>query len=123
MTTIKYKGFSSANWGRNKSFLLTNIDIVKRDLLNHIWTTKGERVMMPNFGTRIPTLAFEQNDEITRSVVEQDLKEVFNYDPRVKLLNLTVSNLPNNNAIVAIATLLYVEFDVQDNLRIEVPTQ
>jgi phage baseplate assembly protein W len=98
-------------------------DLVKRDLLNHIWTAKGERVMMPNFGTRIPVLAFEQNDETTRAMVENDLREVFEYDPRVRLLNLQVANLPDNNAIVAIVDLLYLEFDVRDTLNIEVPTQ
>jgi len=123
MATVKYKGFSSLNWSKNKSFRLTNVELVKRDLMNHIWTVKGERVMMPNFGTRIPVLAFEQNDEITRAIVEKDLKEVFDYDPRVRLLNLQVVNVPDNNSIVAIANLLYLEFDVEDTLHIDVPTQ
>jgi phage baseplate assembly protein W len=123
MTKAIYKGFSTANWKVSKSFTLTNIDLVKQDLLNHIWTIKGERVMMPNFGTRIPTMAFEPNDEATVAIIEQDLTEVFNYDPRVKLLSLDVASLPNNNAIIAIANLLYVEFQVTDVLNIEVPTQ
>lgn len=114
-----YRGFSTANWGDRKTFSLTNIELVKRDLLNHIYTLKGTRVMMPGFGTRIPMLAFEPNDEETRAIVEQDLREVFNYDPRVKLLGLSVLNLVDNNAIVALADLLYVEFDVRDTLRIE----
>ena len=123
MATTRYKGFSSVGWRKNKSFRLTDIELVKRDLMNHIWTAKGERVMMPNFGTRLPVLAFEQNDETTRAIVEKDLREVFEYDPRVRLLNLQVTNLPDNNAIVATADLLYLEFDVRDTLRIDVPTQ
>lgn len=123
MTKIRYRGFSTFEWQKKKSFNLTNIDLVKRDLLNHIWTIKGERVMMPGFGTRIPILAFEPNDETTRAIVEKDLREVFEYDPRVKLLGLKVANLPDNNAIVAFADLLYIEFDVKDTLKIEVPTQ
>ncbi len=103
--------------------MLTNIDLVKQDLLNQIWTIKGERVMMPNFGTRIPVLAFEPNDAKTVAIVEEDLTAVFNYDPRVKLLSLQVASLPNNNAILAVANLLYVEFQVTGVLNIEVPTQ
>lgn len=118
-----YKGYSTVDWRKRKTFSLTNIDLVKRDLLNHIYTIKGERVMMPNFGTRIPLLTFEQNDEVTRRIVEEDLKAVFNYDARVKLISLNVMSLPDNNAIVAMADLLYVEFNVRDNLRIEVATQ
>lgn len=119
---IFYKGFSTANWIKKKTFKLNNLDLVKADLLNHIWTEVGERCMMPNFGTRIPTLCFEQNDAITRKIVEDDLKTVFDYDPRVKLLSLNVSSLPNNNAIIALADLLYIEFNVTDVLHIEVPT-
>jgi phage baseplate assembly protein W len=118
-----YKGFSTLNWGSTRTFNLTDIELVKRDLMIHIFTIKGERVMMPGFGTRIPMLAFEPNDEETRKVVESDLTEVFNYDPRVKLIALEVLCLPDNNAIIALADLLYVEFNVRDTLRIDVPTQ
>ena len=121
---IYYKGFSSAQWlsAGQKSFATANIVTVKNDLYNHIFTEKGERVMMPNFGTRIPSLVFEQNDEATLEIVREDLTEVFNYDPRVRLLNLEVVPLMDNNAIVAFADLLYVEFDIQDVLKIEIPT-
>ena len=123
MATNIYRGFSTRDWQDRQTFGMRDLELVKRDLLNHIYTIKGERVMMPNFGTRIPILAFEPNDEATRSMVEEDLRTVFNYDPRVQLLSLTVNSLPDNNAIVAIADLLYVEFQVRDELRIEVPTQ
>jgi hypothetical protein len=49
--------------------------------------------------------------------------EVFNYDPRVKVIALNVMTLPDNNAILALADLLYVEFNVRDVLRIEVATK
>lgn len=114
-----YTGFSSFQYSESKSFTLTDIELVKRDLLNHIYTEKGTRVMMPNFGTRIPLMMFEPNDEETRAIVEADLKEVFEYDPRVRLINLSVMQLPDNNAIIAMADLLYIEFNVRDVLRLE----
>jgi phage baseplate assembly protein W len=123
MTKAIYRGFSTANWITNSTLGLSNIELVKRDLLNHIYTVKGERVMMPNFGTRIPTLTFEPNDEFTKRIIEEDLTEVFNYDPRVKLIGLNVLSLPDNNSILALADLLYVEFNVRDTLNIEVPSK
>ena len=120
---VFYKGFSTANWGLRRTFSLTGIDLVKQDLMNHIFTMKGERLMMPNFGTRIPALAFEPCDEATRRIVEEDLNTVFKYDPRVNVLGLNIYALPSNNAIIAIADLLFVEFNVRDELRIEVATQ
>jgi len=118
-----YRGFSTANWKSRGTFGLSNIELVKQDLLNHIYTIKGERVMMPNFGTRIPTLTFEPNDEITKSIIREDLNEVFNYDPRVSLVSLNILTLPDNNAIIALADLLYIEFNVRDVLKIEVASQ
>lgn len=123
MTRAIYRGFSTFDWKNRRTFELNNIELVKRDILNHIFTEKGERVMMPNFGTRIPALAFEPNDEHSRKIVEDDLREVFNYDPRVELINLSVVTIPDNNAMLALADLLYLEFNVRDVLRIEVPTQ
>jgi phage baseplate assembly protein W len=123
MTRAIYRGFSTFDWKTRRTFELNNIELVKRDILTHIFTEKGERVMMPNFGTRIPTLAFEPNDEHSRAIVEQDLREVFEYDPRVELINLSVVTIPDNNAMVALADLLYIEFNVRDVLRIDVPTQ
>lgn len=120
MAASIYRGFSTANWSTRKTTRLTDIELVKRDLLTHIYTERGSRVMMPGFGTRIPMLAFEPNDEQTRAIIEDDLTQVFKYDPRVKLLSLKVLNLPDNNAIVAMADLLYIEFNVTDVLRIEV---
>jgi len=120
---VYYRGFSTQAWMETKNrFATSNIETVKRDLLNHIYTAKGERLMMPGFGTRIPILAFEPNDEITRKIVEDDLREVINYDPRVRLINLQVLSLPDNNAIVALCDVEYIEFEVQETLRIEVPT-
>ena len=120
---VRYRGFSTANWLKTKTFGLIDIDLVKQDLLNHIYTIVGERLMMPKFGTRIPITTFEPNDEKTRKIIEDDLRSVFEYDPRVKLISLNVLTLPDNNAIIALADLLYVEFNVTDVLRIEVPTQ
>jgi phage baseplate assembly protein W len=123
MTRAIYRGFSTADWNTRSSFSISNIDLVKRDLLNHIYTVKGERLMMPNFGTRIPILAFEPNDDYTKKIIEEDLKEVFSYDPRVRLISLEVLTLRDNNAILAIADLLYVEFNVRDTLNIEVQSK
>ena len=123
MVNAVYRGFSTAQWLRMKSFAINNLDLVKRDLLNHIFTSRGERVFMPNFGTRIPTMAFEPNDQESMDIITEDLTTVFNYDPRVNLLSLNVQSYPDNNVIIAAATLFYIEFNVTDVLNIEIPAK
>lgn len=115
-----YRGFSSRHFQDTKVFGLTDIELVKLDLLNHIFTRKGERVMMPGFGTRIPDMAFEPLDEITLMVIEEDLRMVVDFDPRVKLQRLVVNPDYDNNAVVAEVMLYYVELDMTDRLDINI---
>ena len=115
-----YKGFSSYEYERSKTFRLTNVDLVKLDLLNHIYTRKGERVFMPTFGTRIPDLAFEPLDDITLDILRNDLIAVFTFDPRVELLELDIIPNYDTNSVVAAARLLYVELNMDDILELNI---
>jgi|LakMenE01Jun11ns_1017448.scaffolds.fasta_scaffold9683417_2 phage baseplate assembly protein W len=117
-----YHGFSSNKWMSSKQFGISNFEVVKQDLYNHIFTAKGDRVMMPTFGTRIPLLTFEPNDENTRKIIEDDLRYVIEYDPRVRLVDMQVVSLTDNNVILGLVDVFYLEFGVQDMLKIEVKT-
>ena len=48
MATI-FRGFSTVDTVK-APFSLSDMELVKRDLLNEFNTRKGERVMRPNFG-------------------------------------------------------------------------
>lgn len=120
MTLGLYRGFSSYEYQNTKSFKINDIELVKLDILNHIFTRKGERVMMPRFGTRIPDLAFEPLDDITLMVLEEDLRYVINFDPRVSLIDMTITPDPDTNSVTASATLLYVELDMVDTLDLNI---
>lgn len=118
MTIGLYRGYSSYNYQTNKTFSIIDIKLVELDLLNHIFTRRGERVMMPTFGTRIPDLAFEPLDSITLSIIEEDLRSVFAFDPRVELLQLIITPSFDTNTVTASARLLYIELNLTGNLDI-----
>ena len=116
-----YRGFSTSKYLTTKhSFMLSDLSLVKRDLLNHIYTRVGERVMMPNFGTTIPDLIFEPLDDETVAAVKQQLTNVFNYDPRVNLVELNVFAVPQLNGIMASAVLQYIELNMVDRLDLHI---
>ncbi len=119
-----YRGFSTQTHIQNggKTFANSDLETVKQDLLNHIYTIRGERVMQPNFGTRIPLMAFEPLDPTSIAIIKEDLNEVFTYDPRVRLIDIAVLPLPDNNAIVAVVDIEYLELDVKETLKLEFPT-
>lgn len=115
-----YTGFSSSEFAHKKKFRTRDFEIVKADLLNHIYTKKGERVMMPKFGTRIPEMVFEPLDDITIDIITDDLTGVFDFDPRVRTLSLQVIADHENNAINVVADLYYVELNMQDRLTLNI---
>lgn len=115
-----YKGFSTKQYQHDKNFIMTDMELVKEDLVNHIFTRKGERVRMANFGTIIPDLVFEPltDDVIVR--IEFELRNVFTYDPRVELVDIVVIPLFEENAVVALADLNYVELREKDRLSLRI---
>lgn len=121
MTLPRYRGFSTANYlvGNRKTFMLTNQELVKQDLLNHLYTIPGERPHLPAFGTRIPLLAFEPLDEKLIKIVREDIQKVIDYDPRVQLVDMSVNVVPDNNMIVAFVDLRYLELNTTETLHLE----
>lgn len=111
MATGVYKGFSSFEFLANKSFRLNDIELVKLDLLNHIFTRRGERVMMPEFGTLVPDLVFEPLDEETVEILDDELNTVFDYDPRVEVVDLRIDPDYDNSTVTVGALLRYIELN------------
>lgn len=120
MTLRLYKGFSSFEFQKSKTFSLSNVEIVKLDLLNHIFTQRGSRVRMPTFGTMIPEMVFEPLDDDTLSTIEEELRAVFDFDPRVEVVDMVVVPKYDENSIYASARLFYVELDVVDNFDLNI---
>ena len=114
-----YKGISFAQFGYNKSFKLLDYDLVKENLTKHIFTRRGERVNMTQFGTRIPDILFEPLDDNTLDIIESDIIDVINFDPRIRLLDLKV--IPNfeENSVRVTATINYIELNLNDILDLK----
>jgi len=115
-----YSGYSTFEFQSNKNLRLTNVELVKMDLLNHIFTPLGSRVMMPTFGSIIPELAFEPLDELLVDDVHSELTNIFNYDPRVVVLELTVVPNFDLNSVFAAARLQYVELNTVDDFELNI---
>jgi len=98
-----YRGFSTNNPLAHKG-VLYDADIIKQDIYNHFMTAKGERVMMPEFGSIIWDYLYEPLDETTKQIIEQDAKDIINQDPRVSLQSLSVVEF--ERGIIINATLM-----------------
>lgn len=84
-----YKGFSTYN--RSKKFRLTDFELVKQDLINHFNIRKGEKLMNPDFGTVIWDTLFNPLDQDTVNIIQQDVRRIIAYDPRLAATNVLVT--------------------------------
>lgn len=87
MTT--YKGFSTV--GRFKKFRLTDVELIKQDLINHFHIRKGEKLMNPSFGTIIWNTLFEPLTDDIKNIIIEDIRTVASYDPRISVDNVVVT--------------------------------
>ena len=115
-----YKGYSSVDYAQRRTFALTDLELVKRDLMNHIYTRRGSRRMMSDYGTMIPDVPFELLTESLIEAVYSDLERVFDADPRVDIIRINVTPAYDNNALTISALLRYVELNVVDALTFDV---
>ena len=115
-----YKGISFNNFSKNKSIKLYDVELIKKDIINNIFTRRGERVKMFSYGTRIPDLVFEPLDEVALNIVEEDLNAVVAGEPRVELTDMRVLPLYDRGVIIASLTLYYIELDFTDTLSVNI---
>lgn len=121
-----YRGFSTKFYGKcsgnntTVGFSLKDLALIKQDLLNHIFTSKGERYMQPTFGTNIPDIIFEPltNDVVAR--IEEEIVHVVQSDPRVSLLHIQIDSDPDAYTVTVNLLLEYIELDVVDGFEFNI---
>ena len=87
----RFTGFST----KNKSAInhvLTGKDLVIEDFMNHIMTRKGERVMMPTYGSIIHELIFEPLTDPVKDLIREDIQTIIDEDPRVELFDIEIND-------------------------------
>ena len=83
---------------------IKNETAIARSVKNIVFTLPGEKFFNPTFGSRISRTLFENIDDITASVIVDEIKEsIRNYEPRVELLDVEAyPNFDNNQFDVTI---------------------
>ena len=64
---------------------------VRADLIHLLLTRKGSRYFLPDFGTRLYEFIFEQNDSISYSQIEDEIREgVRKYIPNLDINSISI---------------------------------
>lgn len=109
-------GFSTIDTNiKNQQF--SDIELVKRDLINAFYTRPGERVMMPEYGCGVWNLLYDPFDDLTRENIISEVQKVIDGDPRVKAQTVVVTTF--DHGIQIQMDLFYVPFDVVQTFSLE----
>ena len=112
-SSFRYKGFSSNEIKNN--FKLYDIELVKRDLMNHFYIRKGEKLENPNFGTIIWDMLFEPFTVDVRNAIVSNVEQIINFDPRVKADQVVVTQYESGIQIEC--ELLYLTYNIAERLQ------
>ena len=95
---------------------LKNANAIARSVRNIVMTLPGEKFFNPTFGSRISESLFENIDDITATVIIDEITEsIDNYEPRVDLLDVQAFPDYDNNSFDV--TIVY------EIIGIEIPAQ
>lgn len=78
---------------------LKNENAIARSIRNIVFTLPGERFFNPDFGSRISRTLFENIDDISASIIVDEIRQsIINYEPRVRLIDVQSFPDYDNNA-------------------------
>lgn len=116
ITAKMYRGFSTVN-SKTENYNLYDFELIKQDLLNHFYIRQGERLMNPTFGTIIWDLLFEPLTEQVKSLIEQNVTTIVNYDPRIKVESVNI--LQYNSGIQVECVLTFLPYNISQQMQIQ----
>lgn len=96
---------------------LKNENAIARSVRNIVFTLPGEKFFDEDFGSRISRTLFENVDDISASIITDEIRQsINNYEPRVRLI--TVNSYPNfdNNAydVVIVYEIIGADVPIQE---------
>jgi len=94
---------------------LYDISLIKQDITNHFHIRKGEKLENPDFGTIIWDVLFEPLTDEVRDLIIEDVTSIINYDPRVRVVDITVSEYESGLQIEC--DLTYLPYNISESLR------
>lgn len=118
MANRTFVGFSTINDSATtkRTWALYDIDLIKRDLLNHFHTRKGERVMRPTFGCTIWDKLMEPMSAGLRQEIVEETYRICSLDTRIAVKDVNVRH--NDHQIIVSMDLIYIPFQSVENFQI-----
>lgn len=93
-------GFSKRTGGTEES---SDLDRIRESILQILETRPGERIMRPEFGSRVKNLVFEQNDAVLKALVRHYVVDAIQrWEKRVVATGVEFEGADSNQLLVHI---------------------
>lgn len=93
---------------------LKNESAISRSIRNIVFTLPGEKFFDPDFGSRVSRSLFENVDEISASIIRDEIRNsIINYEPRVELIDVQTKPDYDNGEFNVTIVYRIVGVDVQ----------
>ena len=117
MANRTFVGFSTIeDKKRGRSWVLYDVDLIKRDLLNHFYTRRGERLMRPTYGCNIWEKLMEPMSPALREEIADEVERICALDTRVVVENVQVFH--GEQTIIVKALLTYLPFQTVEQFTL-----
>lgn len=88
---------NTSQWDFN---LDSDLAILESSVKMLLLTSKGDRLMLPNYGTNIRRVLFDMNLKSTESILREEIIAAFaQWEPRVELAGMEVESDPNGRRV------------------------
>ena len=111
-------GYTTVNQ-KNASLRLNDLELAKRDLINHFHIRKGEKWTDPTFGCDLPFYVFEPLDDDTIQSINEEVFAVVNYDPRFEVNDTNVRVIQEEHYVTVNVKLTYLPTTTATDLQIK----
>jgi phage baseplate assembly protein W len=92
---------------------------IRNAVKNLLLTNFYERPFNHGIGANLRALLFEPADAITRMAIEDNVRRTIqDHEPRVKILDVRVNNLEDQNAYNLLVRFLIKEYDTKEEVEI-----
>lgn len=109
-----YRGFSTVNQN-TEGFALYDFELIKQDIINHFHIRQGEKLSDPRFGTIIWDMLYEPFTNKVKQAIIQNVTDIVNYDPRVKVEQIIVDTY--ESGITIDCTISYIPYNISEQLQ------
>ena len=88
---------SAQNWAFDMG---SDLQIIMSSVKMLLITAKGERIMLPGYGTNLRRILFEANIDAVDAIVQQEIGQALStWEPRAQLRSLAVVRDPNSRSV------------------------